>query len=478
MTAQFIKFGDPPPTWGGEFEKSVMQRLCNGLPDIFMVIGNLSIPTGNSFFYECDVVVTTLDFCEIVEVKGMRPDARVFEDCIRGVNDFSEDRVFSILESKAKVLQWKLKRPPFSYDDHVRVTCRVVVPNECCITFDYQDHARNRKVLTVNELVDYYNQVRQPTRDRTFEAQLRRLRSGWKSYQARATSGIVSERKLGRFLIKKVVKTDRLGREYLAVDEPPCKMEVHLKEFNCNPLLSREEINKYLATVSREMQTLRKIRHPYVACVTGHFQTGMSLVQVSDWFDGRSIEESWAVVKTLSLDDKLALMIKVTQALAFCHHKSVFHRNIHAGNVLISDDCDEIRVRGFEFAKDLDLPGTVAEDEKQQREQRIIPPEELMQKEIGNPRLYDVYQAGLLFYRLLENGEWAFDNVMEYCTGDGIPRVMVKHEGERGIPETRSLVRRMLNVEPSRRPDPMNRVEGTLRAIVSERTQAGQSARS
>ena len=140
----------------------------------------------------------------------------------------------------------------------------------------------------------------------------------------------------------------------MAVDEPPCKMDVHLKEFNFNPLMSRDQLNTHLGAVSREMQTLRRIRHPYIACVTGHFQTGTSLVQVSDWFDGRSIEESWTVVRTLSFDDKLALMIKIVQALAFCHQKNVFHRNIHAGNVLVSSDCDEIRVRGFEYAKDLE----------------------------------------------------------------------------------------------------------------------------
>ena len=31
------------------------------------------------------------------------------------------------------------------------------------------------------------------------------------------------------------VRTEQSGREYLAVDEAPCKMEVHLKEFKYNP---------------------------------------------------------------------------------------------------------------------------------------------------------------------------------------------------------------------------------------------------
>ena len=95
---------------------------------------------------------------------------------------------------------------------------------------------------------------------------------------------------------------------------PHARLMSIFTEFNYNPLLGRTELEKYLATVSREMQTLRRIRHPNIACVTGHFKTGMSLVQVSDWFDGRGIEESWAMVKTLSLDDKLALMVEISRS--------------------------------------------------------------------------------------------------------------------------------------------------------------------
>ena len=192
MAAQFIKFGDPPPTWGGEFEKVVMRGLCDRLPYVFLVIGNLMWPPESRFFYECDVIVTTVDFCDIVDAKAIRPDARVFEDCITGINEFSEERVFSILDNKAKVLSGKLRGQAFSYAADLRVTSRVVVPDECSIRFDYQDHQRNHKVLTLNQLVDFYNQLDLPTRDAAFKAELRRLRNGWKTYQAKATLGAVA----------------------------------------------------------------------------------------------------------------------------------------------------------------------------------------------------------------------------------------------------------------------------------------------
>ena len=72
--------------------------------------------------------------------------------------------MFSILENKAKVLAGKLHGQPFSYTADLRVNSRVVVPNECCVKFDYHDHARNQKVLTVNQLIDYYNHIELPKR--------------------------------------------------------------------------------------------------------------------------------------------------------------------------------------------------------------------------------------------------------------------------------------------------------------------------
>ena len=74
-----------------------------------------------------------------------------------------------------------------------------------------------------------------------------------------------------------------------------------------------------------------------------------------------------------------------------------------------------------------------------------------MQTKIRNPRLYDVYQAGLLFYRLLENGEWPFGDVIEYCTGDGTIRPMANHEADRGVKDARELIGSMLSLRRPRR---------------------------
>ena len=171
-------------------------------------------------------------------------------------------------------------------------------------------------------------------------------------------------------------------------------------------------------------------------------------------------------MQTLSLEDKLTLMIQIAQAIAFCHSKGVFHRNMHAGNVLVSTDFDEIRVRGFEFAKDVELTRTVLDSDRRRRDPRVIPPEELLRKEAINLRAYDVYQTGLLFYRILENGKWPFEEALDYTTGNGSFREMTGHTESPQIAPIRQLVGEMLTIDPSGRPDPMSRVEGGLNRIT------------
>ena len=73
--------------------------------------------------------------------------------------------------------------------------------------------------------------------------------------------------------------------------------------------------------------------HPYVACVVGHFQTGGSWVQVSEWFEGERLDNLWQVIEETSIWDKLGIFIKTLQALQFCHEKGVFHRNLGAMTV-------------------------------------------------------------------------------------------------------------------------------------------------
>ena len=274
-------------------------------------------------------------------MKCIRPDVIVGEDLISSSTGFSIDRVLSTLDHKAKVLSSRRERPPFSsmgLRRSARVMTQIVVPSDARIVFKVPAHAKTRPVRTLTETVEKYRQIAAESecfRDGTAR---REIRNAWISYRdASARGQRQTHRHLGRFDIRRQLPTERDVYEYFAVDEPPCQMEVLLREFPFDPALPASELERYLLGVARETRVLMKVRHPFIACVIGHFQTGASWVQVSDWFDGERLEDLWSMMKEVSVLEKIGIFMKVVQALQFCHEKGVFHRNIGAATIRIKN---------------------------------------------------------------------------------------------------------------------------------------------
>ena len=303
------------------------------------------------------------------------------------------------------------------------------------------------------------------------EYELRRVKvlRAWRQFQEAVTPGSHTRNSLGRFLIKRRLVAG-LPREYLAMDEPPCKVDVHLKEFPYVPTATRKELEDYLDKVSREMQALRRIRHPNICCVVGHFRTGHSLVQVSDYFDGSPLSECWHALKELQLPEKLGLVGKVAQGLGYCHSQGVFHRNLDASQVLVDGAWKYVRVQGFEFAKDLDATHTMTEENLGRRDPRLTPPEDLVGSGSSDPRRSDVFQLGIPFYRVVEDAAWPFENTMDYFTGGGHIREMTNHEDDLGVRGVRELIVSMLSIRPLDRPDPIAAVEARIGALLNGMT--------
>jgi serine/threonine protein kinase len=149
--------------------------------------------------------------------------------------------------------------------------------------------------------------------------------------------------------------------------------------------------------------------------------------------------------------------------LIYCHQQSVFHRNIHPANVLVAGNCNDIQLTGFECVKDARQDGTAMTAELGKRDKRIIPPEELQPGQPINYRLYDVFQAGVLFFWILEDGRWPFESTWDYVTGNGSlpfsPPSDDRHE------RLNRLITEMLSLDAGKRPDPLPRVLNALQAF-------------
>lgn len=468
MPARLVVCGEAPPGVGGEFEDECVRGLVANLPEPFTVVRNVSLPRGVGAYYEYDAIVLWPLGWEILEFKCIRPLADVYEDHISGTAGFVAERVFSRLDNKAKVLASRKIDPRLETRDwqRQRITSAVVLPNQTTVTFREKGSGVRFVVRALDESIQYFLAQGQglSSQDR---ADLAKWRAAWEAFAAKHAPGARrTPQYIGRYLVRKRLSASPGTFAYHAIDEPPCKVDVHLKEYPLDPTASREALDRYVDEVSREMLTLRRVRHPSVSCVIGHFSTGGSLVQVSDWFGGRTLEESWEGLKETPLAQRIGLCYRIASALAFCHEKGVFHRNVTADAVLVSDDFEDLRVTGFELARDLELTSTLSDAKLAARDPRVIPPEDLGRRAQGSPRLADVYQMGVLFYRIIEAGVWPFDDPLEFATGGGHLRPMTAIGAESSDLALGRLIADMLAIDPQRRPDPLQRVEAALRAIA------------
>jgi hypothetical protein len=463
LPAHLIQFGDPAVGVGGDFETECARELTRALPDRFLLLRNLSLPRGDGF-YECDLVVVSEWLWEIVEAKAIRPTAEVFEDSIRGFDGFVAERVFSLLDAKARILAGRRQRPPFPSDSWLlapRVRGVVVLPNSTDVRSKVTSGV-SPPAFTLKELVErYLGLAREKPVGPQERQRFAQIRACWERLAAQnAPERQRNQQHLGRYLIGKRLPAEDGTFEYLAYDTYPCKVGVHLKEIPFDPTLPVSQLQAHLVEAAREMVTLRRIRHPHVGCVIGHFSTGASLVQVTDWFDGEPLDDSWKRVRDASITQRIGLCSKIADALAFCHERNVFHRDISARNVLITPDLEQVRVTGFRLAKDLNRADTLTSQELAGRDPRLLAPEELKPGRPPNARLTDIYQAGVLFYRILEEGEWPAESTYA-LVGGADPRPMT-FSGEEPLLPVEQLLREMLAVVPELRPDPMRRVEARL----------------
>jgi len=458
---RIIELGFRPIGPSGLFEEVCAQRISEVLPpEGWVVISSLSLPNARSEFREIDIVVHGPDYVELVEVKNCFGSIVVKEDLLEGFDGFRWGRVFSKADMKARLLKERLSKPPFSFSSLPYLSTRVVVPDRCQITFAHKEHGRNKLVLNLSEYLQLLKARARPASTKSAG----RLLDKWSSYRSLQNSVPRTPTKLGRFRITKMLSQTAEYLEYLAVDEPPCDIDVHLKEYLYSHLGDPSNIEGRLRSVVRDMCILRALRHPKLQCVTGHFRTGYSLVQVSDWFEGCALSGCWGQIEQMTLGERVALMIDLCDVMHFCHSKRVLHRSLSDRCITLSCADNDFRVGGFEFSRRLDSVTSTVRDFEGSLDPRSIPPELLLQKETESSQLGDAYQVGVLCYRILESGLWPIENALDYALGKEEIRPMTTFSEDPSIAEVRQIVLQMLSRVPEQRPAPIGRCSADFKA--------------
>jgi tetratricopeptide (TPR) repeat protein len=216
-----------------------------------------------------------------------------------------------------------------------------------------------------------------------------------------ATQSVVSAGtppvRLGEYRVLRELGRGGMGVVYLcARDDNRFEKLVAIKVMSgglVDPIGSRRFLDEH--------RILASLDHPDIARLldAGASDTGVPYV-VMEYVEGESID-TYCVAQRLSIRQRLTLFWRVCGAVQYSHEHLVVHRDIKAGNILVTRDGSP-KLLDFGIAKLLDPGGF--DPQVTRTTLRALTPESASPEQVrGEPVTVatDVYSLGVLLYRLL-----------------------------------------------------------------------------
>ena len=154
--------------------------------------------------------------------------------------------------------------------------------------------------------------------------------------------------------------------------------------------------------MSRERDILASLDHPNIARLydAGVDEQGRPYLAL-EYIEGESID-IYCESHTLSVPDRLRLVLQVARAVAHAHARLVVHRDLKPANILVTER-GEVRLLDFGIAKLMEGELTRETQLTQQGGHAMTPdyasPEQIRGEPLGTAS--DVYSLGVVTYRLL-----------------------------------------------------------------------------
>lgn len=152
----------------------------------------------------------------------------------------------------------------------------------------------------------------------------------------------------------------------------------------------------------RERQILAALEHPNIArLLDGGMTSDERPYLVMEYFDGSSLDR-YCDEHRLSVRERIALFMKVCEAVEYAHRNLVVHRDLKPGNVLVTNGGIP-KLLDFGVAKLLQATDA-GEADATTREGRFLTPEYASPEQLRDEpvtTVSDVYSLGLILYELL-----------------------------------------------------------------------------
>lgn len=273
-----------------------------------------------------------------------------------------------------------------------------------------------------------------------------------------------------RYQIKRLIAKGGMGAVYEA-EQRPLGRRVALKVLREPPNSSDSEA--FQRRFFLEAATLAKLDHPHTVTLFDYGQDGDGVFfLVMEYVDGLPLS---AVLKQEggSLDPQrlLRLMTQVCGALSEAHQAGIVHRDLKAGNLLVSSDrngLDHVKVVDFGLVKLTEGDQAITVTGMIMGSPHCMAPEQVQGEDVDHRA--DIYAVGVLLYRCL-CGEYPFHGSTTTATMIAHLREPVPSLGKANpdlvLPEgLEAIVRRCLAKKPQDRFQDMTELARVLRACV------------
>src|SRR3984893_7162402 len=230
-----------------------------------------------------------------------------------------------------------------------------------------------------------------------------------------------------------------------------------------------------LARFEREAKLASALDHPNICTIYGLHEVEGVLFIAMQYIEGQTVRQL-VNGRPLELTSALAVAIQVADALAAAHARGIIHRDIKAGNVVVTES-GIAKVLDFGLAKLLEDEGQDTNDPhltelgQPYGTATYAAPEQAS----GGPTDHraDIFSTGVLLYELLA-GTWPFKGKtavdVRYAVIHATPQPLSEARGEDSpvIVRLQEIVDRCLAKEPADRFQEVAEFRDALRAVLRE----------
>ncbi len=227
----------------------------------------------------------------------------------------------------------------------------------------------------------------------------------------------------------------------------------------------------------REAQLCSQLDHPNI-CTIYDFHSADGVFYIAMQFvEGKNVRQLVAG-RPLELKSMLSIAIQVTDALAYAHSKNIIHRDVKAGNIMVTD-AGQVKILDFGLAK-------LLEDEHSEQTKGL---DRTQITELGIPygtatyaapeqakgeradHRSDIFSTGVLIYEML-TGIWAFQGKtvidVRHQVLYGTPKPLSEMRKEPLPPQLQKIVDKALAKEPKDRYQKISQMRDELRVILQQ----------